>query len=111
MKHGYLIDMDGVLYRGHAPLPGVADLFAALELRDIPFRLATNNSTLTPHQYVEKLAAMHIDVDAEHIVTSGTATRQYLETLSCHESWSHEPGKNAGGVADRDVRACRATAR
>ncbi len=75
----FIFDMDGVLYRGNAPLPGVAGLFAALELRGIPFRLATNNSTLTPHQYVEKLAGMGIEVSAEHIVTSGTATRQYLE--------------------------------
>ena len=26
MRHGYLIDMDGVLYRGHALIPG-ADAF------------------------------------------------------------------------------------
>jgi 4-nitrophenyl phosphatase len=75
----FIFDMDGVLYRGNAPLPGVRELFAALQLRGIDFRLATNNSTLTPHQYVEKLAAMGIDVAHEHIVTSGGATRQFLE--------------------------------
>ncbi|MGD9714630.1 MAG: HAD-IIA family hydrolase [Thermomicrobiales bacterium] len=75
----YIFDMDGVLYRGNAPLPGVAELFAALQLRGIPYRLATNNSTLTPHQYVEKLAGMGIAITADHIVTSGTATRKYLE--------------------------------
>ncbi len=76
----FIFDMDGVLYRGNAPLPGVFDLFAALELRGIPFRLATNNSTLTPHQYVEKLAGMGIEISSDHIATSGTATRQYLES-------------------------------
>jgi 4-nitrophenyl phosphatase len=75
----YIFDMDGVLYRGLAPLPGAVELFAALELRGIDYRLATNNSTLTPHQYVEKLAAMGIEVDDSVIVTSGGATRQYLE--------------------------------
>lgn len=74
----WIFDMDGVLYRGNAPLPGAIDLFATLQLRSIPFRLATNNSTLTPEQYVSKLDKMGLDVPAEWIVTSGVATREYL---------------------------------
>jgi 4-nitrophenyl phosphatase len=76
----WIFDMDGVLYRGNAPLPGAIDLFATLQLRSIPFRLATNNSTLTPEQYVKKLEKMELDVPAEWIVTSGVATRDYLLT-------------------------------
>ena len=82
LNHGkaWIFDMDGVLYRGNAPLPGAVDLFATLQLRSIPFRLATNNSTLTPKQYVKKLEKMDLDVPAEWIVTSGVATRDYLLT-------------------------------
>jgi 4-nitrophenyl phosphatase len=76
----WIFDMDGVLYRGNAPLPGTIDLFATLQLRNIPFRLATNNSTLTPGQYVRKLETMDLEVPAEWIVTSGVATREYLLT-------------------------------
>lgn len=76
----WIFDMDGVLYRGNAPLPGAIDLFATLMLRNIPFRLATNNSTLTPGQYVHKLDKMDLEVPAEWIVTSGVATREYLLT-------------------------------
>jgi 4-nitrophenyl phosphatase len=76
----WIFDMDGVLYRGNAPLPGAIDLFATLQLRNIPFRLATNNSTLTPEQYVKKLDKMDLEVPAEWIVTSGVATREYLLT-------------------------------
>jgi 4-nitrophenyl phosphatase len=74
----FIFDMDGVLYRGNAPLPGIADLFAALELRNVPYRLATNNSTSTSQQYVAKLAKMGIDVPASAIVTSAMATRDFL---------------------------------
>ncbi len=74
----WIFDMDGVLYRGNAPLPGAIDLFATLQLRSIPFRLATNNSTMTPAQYVQKLANMDLDIPEEWIVTSGVATRDYL---------------------------------
>jgi 4-nitrophenyl phosphatase len=75
---GFVLDMDGVLYRGNTLLPGVADFLNALDLRGIPYMLATNNSTATAVQYVAKLAALGITVDAEHILTSGMATRDYL---------------------------------
>lgn len=78
----WLFDMDGVLYRGNTALPGVGDLFNALSLRGIPYVLATNNSTATQMNYVEKLASMGIDVPLESISTSAMATRDYLkETL------------------------------
>ena len=79
----FIFDMDGVLYRGADPLPGVNDLFNALELRERHYILATNNSMASPQQYVEKLAAMGVTVPVESISTAGTATRDYLlETLA-----------------------------
>lgn len=79
---GFVFDMDGVLYRGDEPLAGVADAFAALEVRGRRFMLATNNSMSTPASYVQKLAKMGLTVPAEAILTSALATRDYLiETL------------------------------
>ncbi len=79
----FIFDMDGVLYRGSNPLPGVNDLFNALELRERHYILATNNSMSSPAQYVTKLAAMGVTVAAGVISTAGTATRDYLlETLA-----------------------------
>ncbi|HEY8446544.1 MAG TPA: HAD-IIA family hydrolase [Thermomicrobiales bacterium] len=78
----FIFDMDGVLYRGMEPLPGVNDLLNALTLRDRRYMLATNNSTATARMYVEKLAKMGIDVPEEAILTSAMATRDFLvETL------------------------------
>lgn len=74
----WIFDMDGVLYRGTEQLPGVAELLAALELRERSFMLATNNSMSTAEQYVIKLAAMDIHVPASAILTSAMATRDYL---------------------------------
>lgn len=74
----FVFDMDGVLYLGNQPIPGVNDLFNALALREIPFMLATNNSTATAADYVAKLARMKIDVPESAIFTSGIATRDYL---------------------------------
>jgi 4-nitrophenyl phosphatase len=74
----WIFDMDGVLYRGSEPLPGVGDLLAALELRERSYMLATNNSMSTPEEYVKKLRAMSINVPASAILTSAMATRDYL---------------------------------
>jgi 4-nitrophenyl phosphatase len=70
--------MDGVLYRGAEPLPGVQALFDELEHRGIPYMLATNNSMATPDMYVERLARMSITTSAESILTSAMATRQFV---------------------------------
>src|SRR5680860_32252 len=57
----FIFDMDGVLYRGKTPLPGVEDVFNALTLRGIPFLLATNNSMATPASYVLRMAGMGVE--------------------------------------------------
>lgn len=76
---GFVFDMDGVIYLGSRLLPGVNDLFDSLRLRDIPFVLGTNNSTATQQDFVDRLAAMGVTVDADHIQTSTTVTREVLQ--------------------------------
>lgn len=73
-----LFDMDGVLYRGQTPLPGVADLWQFLRERQIAFACITNNASMTPQQYEAKLAAMGIALPAERVITSAQATARYL---------------------------------
>lgn len=74
-------DMDGVLWRGSQPLPGMSDFFALLFARKLGFVLATNNSSRTQGDYVEKLATMGVSgVEPRHIVTSGTATVSFLKS-------------------------------
>jgi NagD protein len=79
MKHGYLIDMDGVLYRGSEMIAGADAFVRELRRRDIPFRFLTNNSQRTRRDIVAKLARMGIDVTEEHVYTCAMATATYLE--------------------------------
>jgi 4-nitrophenyl phosphatase len=74
----WVLDMDGVLYRGAEVLPGVKELLDALTLRERPVMLATNNSMSTPEAYERKLAAMGLDIPASAVITSALATRDYL---------------------------------
>lgn len=75
---GLLIDMDGVLYRGLAPIHGAQPFIAFLRREGIPFLLLTNNSSLTPDQYVAKLGSMDMAISAEEVLTSAQATARYL---------------------------------
>lgn len=76
---GFIFDMDGVLYRGKQPLPGVATLFDALTLRGIKILLATNNSMALPSGYVQRMADMGVTIDESQVQTSATATRDFLK--------------------------------
>lgn len=73
-----IIDMDGVLWRGDEPMPNLQTFFDFLRQRDIGFILATNNSSRTPEQYVEKLARFGVTVDSESILTSSQVAAAYL---------------------------------
>jgi len=73
-----IIDMDGVLWHGDRPVPGLEKFFSTLRQLNIGFVLATNNATKTASQYVEKLAGFGVKMPASRVLTSSIATAQYL---------------------------------
>ena len=77
-KFGFLIDMDGVLYRGSEMIAGADQFVRELRRRDIPFRFLTNNSQRTRRDVVAKLVRMGIEVEEEHVYTSAMATARFL---------------------------------
>lgn len=77
-RFGFLIDMDGVLYRGPEVIPGADRFIRELRERDIPFRFLTNNSQRTRRDVMAKLVRMGFDVEEEHIFTSAMATARFL---------------------------------
>lgn len=88
-----IMDMDGVLWHGDTPLPGLVDYFDLLSESGINYVLATNNATKTAAQYVQKLARFGIDVADDRILTSAEATAAFLG----HE---HAPGTAVYVVGD-----------
>src|ERR1700723_2372325 len=78
MKHGFLIDMDGVLYRGSELIPGSDRFIQQLRERDIPFMFLTNNSQRTRRDVVVKLGRMGIEVEDKHVFTCAMATARFL---------------------------------
>lgn len=77
-----IIDMDGVLYRGTERIPGTPEFLGFLRERGIGFVLATNNATLTPQQFVTKLAGMGVEVGVDELLTSSQATASHLASIA-----------------------------
>jgi NagD protein len=75
---GYLIDMDGVIYRGHHLIPGADRFIAELRSADVPFLFLTNNSQRTRRDVATKLKRLGIDVEDEHVFTCAMATARFL---------------------------------
>ncbi len=75
---GYLIDMDGVIYRGSQVIPGAAEWIAELREQDVPFLFLTNNSQRTRRDVATKLARMGINVEETHIFTCAMATARFI---------------------------------
>jgi 4-nitrophenyl phosphatase len=75
---GLVIDMDGVLWQGDTPMPGLHEFFDVLKTRQIKFVLATNNNTQTPEGFVQKAGKLGVEVLPEQVVTAAVAIVHYL---------------------------------
>ena len=49
-KHGFICDMDGVIYHGNQILPGVIEFIDWLQREKKEFLFLTNNSGSTPKE-------------------------------------------------------------
>ncbi|MFN4258289.1 MAG: HAD-IIA family hydrolase [Gemmataceae bacterium] len=75
---GYLIDMDGVIYRDNHLIPGADRFIDELLGAGAPFLFLTNNSQRTRRDVATKLKRLGIDVGEEHVFTCAMATARYL---------------------------------
>lgn len=87
MKRGYLIDMDGVIYRGGELIPGADAFLRRLQQERVPYLFLTNNSQRTRHDVATKLSRMGIPTEQRHVFTCAMATARHLA--------QHKPGGTA----------------
>jgi len=92
---GLVIDMDGVLWQGDTPMPGLHEFFDVLKRRQIKFVLATNNNTQTPEGFVKKARKLGVEVLPEQVVTAAVATVHYLRSKYPHGSRIYVVGEAA----------------
>lgn len=79
-----IFDLDGVIYRGDDPIPGVAKVINLLQSNSIRIVFNSNNSTLTRQDYVAKLQKFGINSNIEDIFTSASITAEEISKLKSH---------------------------
>ncbi|PTJ16956.1 TIGR01457 family HAD-type hydrolase [Staphylococcus simulans] len=83
---GYLIDLDGTMYKGADEIDGAKQFIDYLNQHDIPHLYVTNNSTKVPEDVVKKLAGFGIEAKPEEVVTSALATAHYIKQENAQAS-------------------------
>ena len=73
-----LLDMDGVLYVGDSPLPGVQSFLDYLDATGRQWLCVTNNASRTPEMFAAKLAQMGVTAAPTHILSSAQAAAMWL---------------------------------
>ncbi len=70
--------MDGVLWKADTPIGNLPAVFDLIHGRGLKVAFATNNGTLTPEQYVERLAGFGVAVEPWQVVTSSLGVAYLL---------------------------------
>ena len=77
-----VIDVDGVLWHGKQPLPGVPAFFDFLSAHKIDFIIATNNSARPASDITNRLMRMGVTIADDQILTSAEATARSLPRIA-----------------------------
>lgn len=80
---GYLIDLDGTIYKGNHRIPAGERFVHALQERQIPYLFVTNNTTRRPETVQKRLIEkFNIDTPLHTIYTASLATVDYMNQLN-----------------------------
>lgn len=100
---GYLIDLDGTMYKGKEKIDEAADFVQRLRQADIPFLFLTNNSTSHPADVVKTLNGVSdVEAYAEEVFTSTLATVSYLKKEKLNRIFVIGEGGLIDALTDND---------
>jgi len=92
---GFLLDMDGVIYRGNQLVPGADRFISYLRSEGHPFLFLTNNSQRSRRDVAHKLHRLGIEASHEEVFTCAMATARFLA--------SQRPGGTAFVVGENGL--------
>jgi 4-nitrophenyl phosphatase len=94
---GYLIDLDGTMYRGKEVIKEAGDFVRRLKEKGLPYLFVTNNSSRRPEQVAEKLQTFGISAEKEQVFTTSMATAQFIA--------DKKPGCTAYVIGEEGIRS------
>jgi HAD superfamily hydrolase (TIGR01458 family) len=95
-----LLDLDGVVYVGDAPVPGAARTVERLAGLGVPFRFLTNTTSRPRSALVEKLHGLGVPAREEQILTPAVAARAWLRRNAIEHPALFVPDATAAELAD-----------
>ncbi len=75
---GVVSDLDGVVYRGEAAIPGAVEAFRRWHEGGVPYAFVTNNATKTPAQFAAKLNRLGVAVTPDRVFSAASATATFV---------------------------------
>jgi 4-nitrophenyl phosphatase len=93
---GYLIDLDGTMYRGKEKIEEASEFVKYLYEKKIPYLFVTNNSSRTPQQVAQKLRDFGIPTLDEQVFTTSNATANYI--------YDYKPGAKIYVIGEEGIR-------
>ncbi|OIU66923.1 TIGR01457 family HAD-type hydrolase [Rossellomorea aquimaris] len=94
---GYLIDLDGTMYKGTEVIKEAGYFVRRLQEKGLPYLFVTNNSSRRPEQVAEKLQAFGIPASREQVFTTSMATAQFIA--------DKKPGSTAYVIGEEGIRS------
>ena len=73
------VDLDGVVWRGDEPLPGVPEALREVVRRGLALCYVTNNSTAHREAVVKRLLGLGLPAEPERVLTSGFVAARWLK--------------------------------
>lgn len=77
----FIFDMDGTIYLSDTLINGSLELIEKLDNRNTDYIFLTNNSSKNINDYKKKLTKLGINVDLDHIVSSGEVTASHIKDI------------------------------
>lgn len=81
---GFLLDLDGTVYRGSEAIEGASDFVNRLRRLAVPHLFVTNRANRTPEEVAAHLNDLGIPATPEEILTSAQATALHLARGRCY---------------------------
>ena len=79
MIKALVLDMDGVLWRDNQPIGNLPEIFNRIVNLGYRVVLATNNSTRSVEQYLQKLQGFGVSLESWQVINSSQATARYVK--------------------------------
>ncbi|HED04672.1 MAG TPA: HAD-IIA family hydrolase [Candidatus Fraserbacteria bacterium] len=81
---GYLLDLDGTVYRGAKLIPGADRVIARLRARGRRLVFLSNKPLAPRRDYAEKLACLGVPAREEEVINSSYVMARYLARIAPH---------------------------